>query len=143
MSKLLITLEIETRIQTDDNIIKTEEEIKNAIGLYDHDVVDGFELTTNFEDCDNTSDFFLKDANIVSIKSEKELEYIKSLEENEIFRHEDLQESIKLFYELNQHYNGEPLAFAEWVRAVHEINEDFEERIIEIAENVCDSLKKS
>lgn len=63
--------------------------------------------------------------------------------ENELYRYEDLPVCIKIFYDLNQHYQGKPLDFAEWVRAAHEINMDFFERTRDISEQIADSIKEA
>lgn len=39
--------------------------IKNIV-LKDHDIIDGFELTTDMYDLDNTYDFFLDNGKIIS-----------------------------------------------------------------------------
>lgn len=73
--KLEIEFEMNTELE-DFDIAKTKKELLNGIRIEDSDVVDGFEITTDFDDCDNTSDFFIKpnSAKIISIEaSEKEL----------------------------------------------------------------------
>ena len=62
MKKIRVTIDIEVSTESDDGIIKTIEEIAKNIVVVDSDIVDGFEITTNFDDIDNTSDFFLNAA---------------------------------------------------------------------------------
>lgn len=76
--KLEIEFEMNTELEESD-IVKTKTELLNGIRLVESDVVDGFEITTDFDECDNTSDFFIKpySARIISIEapefSKKEL----------------------------------------------------------------------
>lgn len=67
--KLEIELEMETELEESD-IIKTKQELLNGIRIAESDVKDGFEITTDFSDCDNTEDFFIKphSARITAIK---------------------------------------------------------------------------
>lgn len=69
-----VKLEIEFDMNTgleDFDITKTKQELLNGIRIEESDVVDGFEITTDFDDCDNTSDFFIKpnSAKIISIEA--------------------------------------------------------------------------
>ncbi len=68
--KLEIEFEMETELEESD-ITKTKNELLNGIRIEDSDVVDGFEITTDFDDCDNTSDFFIKphSAKIISVEA--------------------------------------------------------------------------
>lgn len=67
--KLEIEFEMNTKLE-DFDITKTKKELLNGIRIEDSDVVDGFEITTDFDDCDNTSDFYIKpnSARIISIE---------------------------------------------------------------------------
>lgn len=67
--KLEIEFEINTGLE-DFDITKTKKELLNGIRIEDSDVVDGFEITTDFDDCDNTLDFYIKpnSARIISIE---------------------------------------------------------------------------
>lgn len=68
--KLEIEFEMENELEESD-IVKTKKELLDGIRISDSDVVDGFEITTDFDDCDNISDFFIKpySAKIISIKT--------------------------------------------------------------------------
>lgn len=68
--RLEIEFEMETELEESD-ITKTKNELLNGIKIEDSDVVDGFEITTDFDDCDNTSDFFIKpySARIISVEA--------------------------------------------------------------------------
>lgn len=57
--KLEIEFDMETELE-ESNIVKTKHELLNGIKIVESDVVDGFEITTDFNDCDNISDFFIK-----------------------------------------------------------------------------------
>ncbi len=132
MKKATLTLEFEIDNITEDGIEKTYKEIENAIVVMDDDVVDGFILTTNLYDCDNTNDFFLKNAKVLNVNiSEEEMtqSVIDEVNENRSHMYEDMPLCIEQFYNLNEHFNGKPLDFTYWVRSTYEINTDFEERM--------------
>lgn len=56
-----LEVELEVRTTSDTGVKKTVDEIANALRIRESNIVDGFVLTTNFRDCDNSEDFFLKD----------------------------------------------------------------------------------
>lgn len=64
--KLKIELKIIADIEIDQEEYPeiTPEEVLDGITIYDSDVVDGFELTTEIYGLSNTSDFFLRNAYI-------------------------------------------------------------------------------
>ena len=61
--KLRLTIEMD--IDTDEYTNLTADEVAKSIILQDSDVVDGFEITTNHPDLENTSDFVLSNGVIV------------------------------------------------------------------------------
>lgn len=46
----------------------TPQMVFDGLRLYESDICDGFELTTSVKGCDNTADFFLKNAAIAGKK---------------------------------------------------------------------------
>lgn len=60
-----LTVDVEIAELSDSGVRKSVKEIENGLRLYDDDVVDGFVITTNLSDCDNTNDFFIKNYRIV------------------------------------------------------------------------------
>ena len=64
----------------------TENQVLNNITVYNDDVVDGFELTTDIYGYDNTNDFFLFNGKIIS----KEIMPVLSEEVNEIEERMDI-----------------------------------------------------
>lgn len=63
--KIRLTVEMDVDIDTEEYPDMTEEEVRRAVVIQDSDVIDGFEITTNHPDYDNTNDFFLSNAVIV------------------------------------------------------------------------------
>lgn len=85
--KLEIEFDMKTELEESD-ITKTKNELLNGIRIEESDVVDGFEITTDFDDCDNVSDFFIKpySAKIISIEApefSKEELCIENIEVND------------------------------------------------------------
>ncbi len=68
--KIEIEFDMETKLNESD-IEKTKKELLGGIRLKQSDDVDGFVITTDFADCNNTEDFFIKSnsAKIVAIKT--------------------------------------------------------------------------
>lgn len=59
--KVKVEIEFEMERETEESeIAKTKEELISGITITDSDDVDGFVVTTDFADCDNTKDFFIK-----------------------------------------------------------------------------------
>lgn len=65
MPKVRIVIEAEINEETMQECGCSLEEVKNNIVLWDSDVIDGFELTTNISGLDNTSEFFLQNGKII------------------------------------------------------------------------------
>lgn len=64
-----VKIEIELEMENDgSNPIFTKEQMLNALSLQESEVVDGFEVTTDFDYTDNTNNFYIKpySAKIVS-----------------------------------------------------------------------------
>lgn len=95
--KMEIEFDMETELE-DSDIEKTKKELISGIRLQESDDVDGFVITTDFADCDNTEDFFIKpySAKITAVKSPE-------------FSKEEL-EAIDI--ELNDNYDGVSCQFA-------------------------------
>ncbi len=64
--KIKLTLEMDIEIDKAEYPDLDEQTVLNGIQVYDDDVIDGFGLTTNIKGYDNTADFFLQNARIVS-----------------------------------------------------------------------------
>ncbi len=64
--KVQLTLEMDIEIDKEEYPDLDEEQILKSITVYDDDVIDGFGLTTHMNGYDNTQDFFLSNAKIVS-----------------------------------------------------------------------------
>ncbi len=64
--KIRLTLEMDIEVDKEEYPDLDEQEVLNSITVYDDDVIDGFGLTTHISGCDNTQDFFLSNARIVS-----------------------------------------------------------------------------
>lgn len=95
--KMEIEFDMETELE-DSDIEKTKKELISGIRLQESDDVDGFVITTDFADCDNTENFFIKpySAKITAVKSPE-------------FSKEEL-EAIDI--ELNDNYDGVSCQFA-------------------------------
>lgn len=95
--KMEIEFDMETELE-DSDIEKTKKELISGIRLQESDDVDGFVITTDFADCDNTEDFFIKpySAKITAVKSPE-------------FSKEEL-EAIDI--EINDDYDGVSCQFA-------------------------------
>lgn len=65
MPKVRIVIEAEINEETMQECGCSLEEVKNNIVLWESDVIDGFELTTNISGLDNTSEFFLQNGKII------------------------------------------------------------------------------
>jgi len=66
MKEVLLTIRVQLRDLEEMDDVKTEKEVMDAIYLQSSDVVDGFELTTFFRNGDNTDQFYLDTAEIIS-----------------------------------------------------------------------------
>ena len=76
--KLRLTIEMD--IDTDEYPNLTADEVAKSIILQDSDVVDGFEITTNHPDLENTSDFVLSNGviaqkELISEEQSEEIDY--------------------------------------------------------------------
>ncbi len=60
--KVELKIEAEIEIDKDEYPNITPQMVLNGVRIFESDVCDGFEITTSIEGCNNTSDFFLKDA---------------------------------------------------------------------------------
>lgn len=65
MPKVRIVIEAEINEETMEECGCCVEKVKNNIVLWDSDIIDGFELTTNISGLDNTSEFFLQNGKII------------------------------------------------------------------------------
>lgn len=65
-AKLMIMLEVDVEYDRAEYPNVTPELIAKGLFVEDDDVVDGFDISTLVDGCDNTQDFFLKNAKIVS-----------------------------------------------------------------------------
>lgn len=65
-AKLMIMLEVDVEYDRAEYPEVTPELIAKGLFVEDDDVVDGFDISTLVDGCDNTTDFFLKNAKIVS-----------------------------------------------------------------------------
>lgn len=64
-AKLMIMLEVDVEYDRAEYPEVTPELIAKGLFVEDDDVVDGFDISTLVDGCDNTQDFFLKNAKIV------------------------------------------------------------------------------
>ena len=62
MQKIRIIVEAEIEAATMEECGCDIDDVRNGIRIYNSDIIDGFELTTSINGCDNTSDFFLKNS---------------------------------------------------------------------------------
>ena len=60
--KVELKIEAEIEINKDEYPNITPQMVLNGVQIFESDVCDGFEITTSIEGCNNTSDFFLKNA---------------------------------------------------------------------------------
>lgn len=67
-AKIMVILEMDVEYDRKEYPEVTPEKIANGLFIEDDDVVDGFDISTLVDGCDNTKDFFLKNAKIVSKK---------------------------------------------------------------------------
>ena len=60
MQKIRVIIEAEIEVAAMEECGCDIDDVRNGIRIYDSDIIDGFELITSINGCDNTSDFFLK-----------------------------------------------------------------------------------
>ena len=55
----------------------------------------------------------------------------------------DLASAAEQLYALENHIQGRPGAFAQWLRIAYELNEDFEQRFDKVANEICEAIQDS
>lgn len=55
----------------------------------------------------------------------------------------DLVSAAERLYALENHIQGRPGAFAQWLRIAYEINEDFDQRFSKVANEICEAIQDS
>ena len=68
MQKIRVIIEAEIEVAAMEECGCDIDDVRNGIRIYDSDIIDGFELITSINGCDNTSDFFLKNGIIKKAK---------------------------------------------------------------------------
>ena len=84
-----VRLEIELEMQRtndDEDVTKTSEQLLEGLRLQESDTIDGIEITTDFDDTDNTRDFFIVpySAKIISKESTDFTEDMLDVEDMEL-----------------------------------------------------------
>lgn len=105
-----VRLEIELEMQhtNDDNdITKTTEELLKGLRLQESDTIDGIEITTDFDDTDNTRDFFIvsESARIISKESTDFTEDMLDVEDMEMTDYNDgVNSQIALYLDCDKKF---------------------------------------
>lgn len=73
-------------------------------------------------------------------REELKINSADQINENKSLFYEDMPKCIELLYNLNEHFGGEPLDFTYWLQSSYGINSDFEERTIDVANQICNSF---
>ena len=95
--KVRVELEFEMDSLNPENLVKkTPQELVEGLTVTDSDVIDGFELTTSFQDCDNTTDFYIvpNSARIISRENRDFTREQLSVEDMEISDENDSVNSL-------------------------------------------------
>lgn len=105
-----VRLEIELEMQhtnDDEDITKTTEELLKGLTLQESDVIDGVEITTTFDDADNTEDYFIvpHSARIISKESMDFTEDMLDVEDMEMTDYNDgVNSQIALYLDCDKKF---------------------------------------
>lgn len=95
--KMEIEFDMKTELEESD-IVKTKKELLEGLRLQESDDVDGFVITTDFADCDNSENFFIK-PNSAKVTAVKSHEFSK-------------EELVVIDLEINDDYDGVSCQFS-------------------------------